>query len=294
MAFTLIRRALIAILFIASTIAYGGAQTPQAIPALTSRVVDHSGTLSSGEIASLEARLAGFEKDAGTQIVVLLVPTTAPEDIASYANRVANAWKVGRKDVGDGLLLVVAVQDRKLRIEVAKTLEGAIPDLAARRIIDDAIAPQFKDGRFAQGIDAGISQLIARVRGEALPAPTADARPGRGFDWVDLGIFLFFGVPIAASIARTAMGPIRGTVVIGVATGVLAYIFSSSVALAVFAAFVSIAWGMVTANSGGIGGSRLGWGIGDPSGASGGSGDSGGFSSGGGGDFGGGGASGDW
>ena len=119
-----------------------------------------------------------------------MVPTTQPEDIASYANRVGNAWKIGRKDVGDGVLLVVAKDDRKVRIEVAKTLEGAIPDLAARQIIDEAITPQLSQAATSPaGLHAAVDQLIARITGEALPAPKrrrADAARGQGFDWMDL------------------------------------------------------------------------------------------------------------
>lgn len=137
---------------------------------------------------ALESRLSALEQETGAQIVVLMVPTTAPEDIASYANRVANAWKIGRKSIGDGLLLLVAKHDRKVRIEVAKSLEGAIPDLAAKRVIDDAITPHFRQGRFADGLTAGIAQVAALIRQEALPLPqTAPAststRSSHGFGW---------------------------------------------------------------------------------------------------------------
>ncbi|WP_232829089.1 TPM domain-containing protein [Simplicispira lacusdiani] len=261
-------------------------------------MIDQSATLGDAEIAAIESRLTAFEQERGTQIVVLLVATTAPEDIASYANRVANHWRIGRRDVGDGLLLVVAKQDRKLRIEVAKALEGAIPDLAARQIIDEAIAPHFKQGRYATGIDAGLDQLFARIRGEALPAPAMQNSPlashAAGFDWVDLGIFLFFAVPIGAAIARAVLGRALGTLATGTATGFLAYFITASLGLSVVAALLSMIWGLATASSRGYGNSG-GWGGGSFSSGSGGSsGDSGGFSSGGGGDFGGGGASGDW
>ena len=139
-----------------------------------------------------------------------MVPTTQPEDIASYANRVGNAWKIGRKGVGDGVLLVVAKNDRKVRIEVAKTLEGAIPDLAAKQIIDEAITPHFRKGDFAGGLHAAVDQLIARINGEALPAPkqrqAAQRGGGQGFDWMDLAIFLFIGVPIVGGVLRGIFG----------------------------------------------------------------------------------------
>src|SRR5688572_16195821 len=154
------------------------------VPALNARVIDQTGTLDAIQRQGLEDKLAAFEKEKGTQLVMLMVPTTQPEDIASYANRVGNAWKIGRKEVGDGVLVVVAKDDRRVRIEVAKTLEGAIPDLAARQIIEDAITPNFRKGDFAAGLHAAIDQLSARITGEALPAPKAPARTsGPGFDW---------------------------------------------------------------------------------------------------------------
>ena len=293
MALAPIWKALLAILFIALSALPTFAQTPQTVPALTARVVDRTATLGDAERAALEARLAAFEREHGTQIAVLLVPTTAPEDIASYANRVANDWKIGRKGVGDGLLIVVAKQDRKLRIEVAKTLEGAVPDLAARRIIDEAMAPQFKQGRYAAGIDAGLTQLFGRIQGEALPPPASagSSEGSQGFDWVDLGVFLFFAVPVGSAVARAMFGRIMGTLAVGAATGVLAYVVTTSLGVALVAGVIAMFWGMLSFGSGGGGGYRGGSGWGGTS-SSGGSG--GGFSSGGGGDFGGGGASGDW
>ena len=291
-----ILRSLLATIFIAIFLGPVFAQAPQPVPALTARVLDQSTTLSQSELAALEARLASFEQERGTQIAVLLVLTTAPEDIASYANRVANDWKIGRRGVGDGLLLVVAKQDRKLRIEVSKTLEGAIPDLAARQIIDRAITPLFKQGRYAEGIDAGLSQLFARVRGEALPLPAANAKArandDNGFDWTDLGIFLFFAVPVGSAIARAVFGRFLGTLAVGGSVGTLAFLFTQSAWLALGAGLVAMLWGLVSSGASGHGGSSGGWSSGSSS--SGSSSDSGGFSSGGGGDFGGGGASGDW
>lgn len=293
-----ILQALIAILFIAIATPFALAQPLQHVPALTAQVIDQTGTLGAEELAGLEARLSGFERESGSQVVVLMVPTTAPEDIAAYANRVANGWKIGRKGVGDGLLIVIAKQDRKLRIEVAKTLEGAIPDLAARRIIDDAITPQFKQGRYADGIGAGLDQIFARIRGEALPAPQP-AQTGRsaanpGIDWMDLGIFLFFAVPIGSAIARAILGPLLGTLSVGAGAGGLAYLFTHSFWLALAAGFLAVCWSGLSARSGkySSGSGAGGW---SSSSSSSGSSDSGGgFSSGGGGDFGGGGASGDW
>ena len=293
-------RALIAILFIVCQFPSVFAQGIQAVPALTARVIDQTSTLSAAESSALESRLSAFEQETGTQVVVLMVMTTAPEDIASYSNRVANTWKIGRKNVGDGLLLLVAKEDRKIRIEVAKSLEGAVPDLAAKRVIDEAITPHFKQGRFAAGIDAAISQISALIRSESLPAPTADsvasAAPSQGFSWTDIGIFLFFAVPVGTAVARTVFGPVFGVLLVGLGTGFLAYLFTRSYLLAAFAGLLGWVWGALSSAGSGPGSSRRStpWSGGSSSGSWSGSGSSSDFGSGGGGDFGGGGASGDW
>lgn len=293
-------RALIAILFIAFQPPPVFGQGVQAVPALTARVIDQTSTLSAAESSALESRLSAFEQETGAQVVVLMVMTTAPEDIASYANRVANTWKIGRKNVGDGLLLLVAKEDRKIRIEVAKSLEGAVPDLAAKRVIDEAITPQFKQGRFAAGIDVAISQISALIRSESLPAPTADSvastAPSQGFSWTDIGIFLFFAVPVGAAVARAVFGPVFGVLLVGLGTGFLAYLFTRSYLLAAFAGLLGWVWGALSSAGSGPGTSRRSttWSGGSSSGSWSSSGSSGDFGSGGGGDFGGGGASGDW
>ena len=126
------------------------AQALVPVPTLTARVMDQTGTLAAADVAALEQQLKTFEQQRGTQIVVLLVPSTAPEDIADFTQRLGDAWKIGRREVGDGLLLVVALNDRRLRIAPAKALEGAVPDLAAQRIIDQVITPAFRRGDVAQ------------------------------------------------------------------------------------------------------------------------------------------------
>ena len=131
------------------------------IPALKSHVTDTTGTLSTSDIANIDATLRGFEQKKGTQIAVLMVPTTQPEPIEQYSLRVAEAWKVGRKGVDDGALLVVAKNDRKLRIEVGYGLEGALNDATSRRIIAEVISPKFRTGDFAGGIAAGVDKMIA-------------------------------------------------------------------------------------------------------------------------------------
>lgn len=271
------------------------------VPALTARVIDTTGTLDAIQLKGLDDKLAAFEKEKGTQIAFLLVPTTQPEDIASYANRVANDWKIGRKGVGDGVLLVVAKNDRKVRIEVAKTLEGAVPDLAARQIIDSAITPNFRKDDYAAGLQAGADQLIARIKGEALPAPPA-AKPqgssgsGPGFDWMDLAIFLFFAVPIGGAILRRILGSKLGALAMGGGVGAIAMALTSSIVVAAFAGFAALIYTLLSTGLPSLGAGRRGVGGGWGSGGGGfsGGGGGGGFSSGGGGDFGGGGASGDW
>lgn len=280
--------------------AQGGGVQP--VPALTAHVMDGTGTLDAAQRGALEAKLTAFEQSRGAQVVILMVPSTQPEDIAAYAQRVGDSWKIGRKGVGDGLLLVVAKNDRKVRIETSKALEGAIPDLAARQVIDTAITPRFKQGDFAGGLDAAADQLIALISGENLPAPAQGGAGGKndGFEWTDLAIFLFFAVPIGGRIAAGILGRKFGSLATGGAVGVLAWIFTSSLIVAGAAVLVGTVFALITSlgalgrggrssggwTTGGFGGGG-GWGGGS-------SGGGGGFSSGGGGDFGGGGASGDW
>jgi uncharacterized protein len=283
------------------------AQALLPVPELTARVIDQTGTLDAIQRKALEDKLAAFEQKKGSQMVFLLVPTTQPEDIASYANRVANAWKIGRREVGDGILLIVAKDDRRVRIEVAKTLEGAVPDLAARQVIDDAITPRFRTGDYAGGLQAAADQLIARVSGEALPAPAQPRAPAQGkagFDWFDLAIFLFFAVPVVGSVLRGMMGRKLGSFVTGGGVGFIAMLLTSSLVVAGIAGVIALLFSLLS-GSGPFGLSRRhqggpvifpggGWGGGGGGGFGGGGFGGGGFGSGGGGDFGGGGASGDW
>ncbi|MBS0291709.1 MAG: TPM domain-containing protein [Proteobacteria bacterium] len=299
MPLALVRQALTAIFLIVVGALPASAQALRAVPALTARVIDQTATLSEAQRQKLEARLAAIEQQQGSQVVVLMVPSTAPEDIAAFANRVGNAWKIGRREVGDGVLIIVAKDDRRMRIEVAKTLEGAIPDIAAAHIIDDAMQPRFRAGDFAGGLDAAVQQIAARIAGEGLPAPSAHqperaaGQPG-GFDWTNLAIFLFFGVTVAGPLVRRLFGQRLGGIVMGGGVGLLAFVVTSSLLLAALAAFAALVYTWAFAvrsipivwHGGGWGG---GWG-----GGRGGPGGGGGFGSGGGGDFGGGGASGGW
>lgn len=274
------------------------AQDLQPVPALSARVVDTVALLAPASRDGLESKLAALEQEKGAQVVFLIVGTTAPEDIASYANRIGNAWKVGRAGVGDGLLLVVARDDRKVRIEVAKTLEGAIPDLAAKTIIDEAITPAFRRGDYAAGLDAAADRIGALVRGEALPPVTTRGnRPEvAGMQLEDFAIFLFVVVPVVAAVLRARFGRKTGALMAGAGTGVLAWLITASVLATAAAAVIGLIVAFLGSNPlrSGLGRSGRhhhgGWGAGAGSWGSGG----GGFSSGGGGDFGGGGASGDW
>src|ERR1700677_1380535 len=151
-----------------------------AVPPLTGRVVDQTGTLSSDTVASLTQTLKDFETRKGSQIAVLIGPTTAPETIEQYSIRVAEAWKIGRKKVDDGAILLIAKNDHKLRIEVGYGLEGALTDVTAQRIIDEVITPKFKSGDFAGGISDGVDRIIRVVDGEPLPAPESESQSFHG------------------------------------------------------------------------------------------------------------------
>jgi uncharacterized protein len=275
------------------------AQQVLPVPPLSARVIDQTATLNEADRSALEAKLAAFEASAGAQIVVLMVPATAPEDIAAYAQRVADTWKIGRRDIGDGLLLVVAKDERKLRIEVAKTLEGAVPDLAARQVIDNALRPAFREGDYAGGLNAGVDQLMARIKGEALPAPAArqNARPGVQLE--EIGMFLFFAVPVIGSVLTRLMGRKLGSLATAGIAGGMGWWLTASLLLAIGAGIATLVLvgllgvGSAVRSLGGRRGGSIGHG-GWSSGGRGGFGGGGGFSSGGGGNFGGGGASGGW
>lgn len=278
------------------------AQALQPVPELRARVMDQTGTLDAAALASLEARLASFEATHGSQVVVLMVATTAPEDIADFTQRLGDAWKIGRPQVGDGVLFVVAKDDRRMRIAPAKDLEGAIPDALARRIIDQAVAPAFRSGDFAGGIRAGVEQILARIQGEALPLPGGDAVHAKGgFESLDLLVFLVFAVPVLSGVLRGIFGNKLGSLLTGGGTGLLAWSLTSVIWIAIMAGLLGLLaalflqflpaasasrrGGRGSGHWGGFGGGGLGGGGGMGGG---------GFRSGGGGSFGGGGASGGW
>ena len=291
-------RAWLIILLLALAAPLLHAQDVLPVPTLSGRVIDQTGTLNADQRGALEAKLAAFEASAGSQLVVLIVNSTQPEDIASYAQRVGDEWKIGRRSTGDGVLLVVAKGDRHVRIEVAKALEGAVPDLAARQIIDSAIRPAFKANDYAGGLNAAVDQLSARIKTEGLPVPTADDAQ-QGFQIEELAMFMFIAVPIAGAVLTGIFGRKLGSLITAGGAGTLAWWFTASLMLAGVAAVGAVVVvgllgiGAAARGSGLARASRGGWG-GWSGGDSSGSGGGGGFSSGGGGDFGGGGASGDW
>ncbi|MCA1457624.1 YgcG family protein [Bradyrhizobium sp. BRP22] len=272
-----------------------------AVRPLTGRVVDQTGTLSSGDIASLTQTLEDLEKRKGSQIAVLIVPTTGDETIEQFSIRVAEAWKIGRRKIDDGALLVIAKNDRHLRIEVGYGLEGVLTDATTRRIIDEIITPKFKTGDFAGGVAAGVNRMIRLIDGEQLPAPEPEHwQAPNVFNQIDpFNPFVIVGIFVLGSFLRTMLGRLLGAAATGGIVGLFAWLLAGSVAAAVLLAIIAVVVTLL-AGSWGWGGPgnyrRGGWpGGGYGGGWSGGgrSRDSGGFSGRGGG-FGGGGASGSW
>lgn len=276
----------------------GGARAAVEVPPLKARVTDLTGTLDAGQRAALEQRLAAFETAKGSQIAVLIVPTTQPEAIEQYSIRVAEEWKLGRKGVDDGAVLLISKNDRKLRLEVGRGLEGAVPDAVAKRITADIIAPYFRKGDFYGGITAGVERLIKVIDGEPLPEPKAKSRAADDrFENLEFLLIIgFVMIFVVGGFVRAWLGRFGGSALVGGATGGIAWaIAGTAVAGVVVAiiAFVLSLFGGVTSRRGYSGGSTWGTGGWSSGSWSGGSSSGGGFS-GGGGDFGGGGASSDW
>ena len=259
------------------------------VPPLTSQVTDLTGTLSPSDRQALESKLHDWEARTGNQLVVLIVPTTAPEPIEEYSLRVAEAWKIGQKGKDNGALFLIAKDDRHMRIEVGYGFEGVLTDVTSRRIIGETVAPYFKQGQFAQGINAGVDRIIEVIgSGEPLPAePARRAAPRHSFDYGNLFIILLVAVPIVGTILRSIFGNIGGSTIGAGVAGAIAWFLAGSLLIAggvAVVAFIIIVFSM-------FGGRGGGW---IPGGSGGGFGGGGGGFSGGGGSFGGGGASGDW
>lgn len=266
------------------------AQAEVGIPALEHRVTDLTGTLTAEQQAGIESRLAAFEQQKGSQVAVLIVPSTQPEVIEQYSIRVVEQWKLGRKGVDDGVLLLVAKNDRRMRIEVGYGLEGVLPDAIAKRIIAETITPHFKQGDFYGGISAGVDSILGVIQGEPLPAPKPSSSSGAnsGNFLAHHFMMIFIVAMIAGSILRAVLGGFVGGLATGGLVGFIVWTLGAglifALVLAVIAFFLTLFDGH--GSSGGTGGGGFSSGSGDFGGG-------GGFS-GGGGSFGGGGASGSW
>jgi uncharacterized protein len=285
------------------------AQPPPAglrpVPPLTARVTDLSGTLTAEQQAALEQKLAAFEARKGSQLAVLMVPTTLPEDIAQYSIRVVEQWKLGRGTVGgkkvdDGALLLIAKDDHRIRIEVGYGLEGVLTDAMSNRIISETIAPSFREGSFYEGIDAGLGQMMKLIEGEPLPPPEHAWQGGQRHTGGSILPTLFFAVLVGSVFLRAVFGRTVGSALTGLGAGALVWVAGYALVFALLAAFagflITLLMGLSRGSgwssyprSGGYGGGWGGFGGGGLGGGFGG----GGFSGGGGG-FGGGGSSGSW
>jgi uncharacterized protein len=259
-----------------------------AVPPLIGRVTDQTTTLSAEQKATLEQTLQAFEARKGSQLAVLIVPTTTPETIEQYALRVAEQWKLGRKKVDDGAVLVVAKTDRALRIEVGYGLEGALNDATSKRIISESITPRFKQGDFYGGITIGVDQIIRVIDGEPLPEPKA--KPVGGIADIQQYVpVIFILALVMGGLLRAVLGRFPGALVTGGVVAGVAWLFAGAVSIAVVAGVIAL---FFTLLSGGLG--MGGHGVGGHRGGSGRGGFGGGGFGGGGGGFGGGGASGRW
>ncbi|NUT17180.1 MAG: YgcG family protein [Cupriavidus sp.] len=283
--------------------AFAQAQELAPVPPLTSPVIDTTGTLDAATKQQLEAQALALQQRKGSQLQVLVVPTTEPEDIAQYAVRAFEQWKIGRKGVDDGVLLVVAKNDRRVRIEVGYGLEGAIPDATSARVIQEYLVPKFRAGDYAGGITEASGALVKLIDGEPLPAPMADHRAQRGGDggggWIFALFVAFFVAQVVRGIFGKAPSLLRGLLA-GGAAGFIAFLISSMLLVGGLGALIGFFMGLVGVSAGRFARDRGygGWG-GGGFGGGGGWGGGGGFGGGGGwggggGMSGGGGASGSW
>lgn len=255
-----------------------------AVPPLVARVTDVTGTLTAEQKASLEQTLQAFEAGKGSQIAVVIVPTTAPETIEQYALRVAEQWQIGRNKVDDGAILVVAKNDRALRIEVGYGLEGALNDATAKRIVSEIIVPRFKGGDLPGGIGAGLDRMIRVIDGEPLPAPTSTSPLSGGDLGAAVPVLLVIAL-VLGGVLRSALGKVPGSLAAGGVVGFLAWLLAGALAAALAAAAIAFLFTLLGGRGMGGHGSMYGGGR---------HGGFGGGFRGGGGGFGGGGASGRW
>lgn len=269
------------------------------VPKLTARVIDQTGTLKAPEREALEAKLAAFEQARGAQVAVLLVPAIGHETIEEFAGRVTDEWKLGRAGIDDGVLFVVVKEERKLRIHTGRGTQGTLTDALSKRIVSDIVAPRFRAGDFAGGIDAGVDAIMRAIEGEDLPLPPARSTqraPETGSSFSNLLVLALFVVPFVGMVLRGIFGRFFGATVTSGIAGVAAWVILGSLVVGIVAAVFAFIFTLASGAGAGRGVSRGGWG-GIPGGGSwgggGGFGSGGGFSGGGGG-FDGGGASGSW
>jgi uncharacterized protein len=264
------------------------------IPPLTGRLVDLNGVLTTEQKRELEASLEAFETRKGSQIAILITGTTFPEPIETFAIRVAETWKIGRKGVDDGIIVVIARSDQAMRIEVGYGLEGAVPDAIAKRLIEEEFIPRFREGDFYGGLRAGLDRLMRVIGGEPLPAPKQDADRGGEPRSIEAYFVLFMAIVIAVGgLLRALFGRLPAATLVGVGTGLLAWLIVVPLIVAVLVGIVGFIFTLAGGgHRGGLGGRAGNGGFG--SGGFGGGGFGGGGFSGGGGGFGGGGASGRW
>jgi uncharacterized protein len=295
------RRVLASAAFLAVALAALGATAPTGpagatpVPKLTAHVMDLTGTLTPAEREALDAKLRDFESARGSQVAILLVPSLGDETIEEFAGRVTDDWKLGRKGVDDGVLFVIAKQERKLRIQTGRGVQGTLTDALSKRIVSDIVAPRFKAGDFAGGLDAGAGAIMKAIEGEelALPAPRSQRRVDSISSHSNLLIFGLFLVPVIGMVLRGIAGRFFGASLTSGIAGIAAWLILGSLAIGVVAALIAFLFTIFSGSSLGSGllrGVPGGWGGG---GFSGGGGGGGGFSGGGGG-FDGGGASGSW
>lgn len=247
--------AILRVLVLLSIVTGGAfAQADVSVPALTERVMDLTATLTPAQTQALIETLRAFETRKGSQLAVLIVPTTQPETIEQYGIRVADQWKLGRKGIDDGAILLVAKNDRTVRIEVGYGLEGVLNDATANRIINETIIPRFRQGDFAGGIREGVDRMIQVIEGEPLPAPAAQSAQNslglRHYALIALLFSFFLG-----SFLRSILGRVPGGIVTGGVLGYLAWVVSSALSVAIVCGFIGL---LVTVLSGGLMGPGVG------------------------------------